>query len=313
VRRLSVLLALLAAATGCGGSSGSSEPAAQPPSAAAAGSLRARLAATPGPDVGLIMGARDFAVGENRISFLVVDNQGRVIEAPRAGVFAAPESLDNAPTVRSSARLRVLDPLPSSDPHAIRSAKPDTNALWVTRMRFDRPGRYWLVAEPAGKQIQAMAVIEVKAKPVAPAVGANAIPSATPTLGTAPLSALTTANPPDRGLLRYSVKGSLAKKMPFVVVFATPKFCTSRTCGPTVEIVDTVRRRFAGSGVRFIHVEVYRDNDPQKGVNRWMREWKLPSEPWIFVVDRQGVIRSRFEGSASVEELVDAVRAVRTG
>ena len=71
-----------------------------------------------------------------------------------------------------------------------------------------------------------------------------------------------------------------------------------------------MRRRFEGDGVRFIHVEVYTDNDPQKGVNRWMKEWKLPSEPWVFVVDGEGVIRSRFEGSASVDELADAVRAV---
>jgi hypothetical protein len=155
-----------------------------------------------------------------------------------------------------------------------------------------------------------MAVIDVKAKAKAPSVGSKAPRSDTPTLGDAPLADLTTATPPDRALLRHSVRDSLAARIPFVVVFATPKFCTSRTCGPTIEIVDAVRRQFAGKQVRFIHVEVYRDNDPQQGVNRWMTEWKLPSEPWVFVVDRQGVIRSRFEGSASVEELAEAVSAV---
>jgi hypothetical protein len=74
--------------------------------------------------------------------------------------------------------------------------------------------------------------------------------------------------------------------------------------------VDAVRRRFANDPVRFIHVEVYQDNDPQQGVNRWMKEWKLPSEPWVFVVDGDGVIRERFEGSTSVAELTDAVRGV---
>jgi hypothetical protein len=39
-----------------------------------------------------------------------------------------------------------------------------------------------------------------------------------------------------------------------------------------------VRRTHADGPVRFIHVEVYEDNDPQMGVNRWMQEWKLPSE-----------------------------------
>jgi hypothetical protein len=309
MRRLLPLLALLGIVAACGGgSSDDGDTAAQ--EAPAAGSLRARLAEKPGPDVGLILGTSDFAVGENRISFLVVDNEGRVVESKRADVLAAPRSLDEAPVTTAAARLLSLDPAPRGSPNALDHAEPDTKALFVTRLRFEQPGRYWLVAEPEGKRIQAMGVVDVKAKPTAPAVGSKAAPSDTPTLGDAPLADLTTATPPDRELLRHSVKDSLAAKVPFVVVFATPKFCTSRTCGPTVEIVDAVRRQFADRPVRFIHVEVYRDNDPQQGVNRWMKEWKLPSEPWVFVVDRQGVIRSRFEGSASVEELAAAVSAV---
>jgi hypothetical protein len=232
-----------------------------------------------------------------------------VVNAPKASVLVAPNSLDEKPTEKTSAPLRVLDPLPDTSPNAIRSdPEPDTKALYVANVRFDKAGRYWLVAQPKGKQIQAMAVVVVKDKPTAPAVGDNAVPSANPTLGTAPITQLTTATPPDRELLRYSIKDSLAKKVPFVVVFATPKFCSSRTCGPTVEIVDTVRRRFESKGVRFIHVEVYRDNDPTKGYNQWFQEWHLPTEPWIFVVDRKGFIRSRFEGSASIAELTAAVR-----
>ena len=309
VRRLAPLLALLALAAACGGGSDEGEPERAP----APGSLRARLAEQPGPDVGLILGTSDFAVGENRISFLVVDNAGRVIEADEAAVLAAPRSLDEAPTVRAAAQLRVLDPLARDEPNAIKSAEPDTKALYVTRLSFDAPGRYWLVAEPKGRRIQAMAAIDVKAKPTAPAVGSKAPASDTPTLDDAPVAALTTANPPDRALLRHSVADSLAARAPFVVAFATPRYCSSRTCGPTLEIVDTVRRQYEQQGVRFIHVEVYEGNDPQNGVNRWMKEWKLPSEPWVFVVDREGVIRSRFEGSASVPELADAVAAVVGG
>jgi hypothetical protein len=310
MRRLLLLLALPVLAAACGGSSDGSETAAQPPPGAP-GTLRATLAATPGPDVGLLLGTSDFAVGDNRISFLVVDNQGRVIESPTAKVLVAPKSLDEKPTQSATAQLRVLDPLPASNPNAVRNLpEPDTKALYVTNVRFDEAGRYWLVAQPRGKPIQAMAVIDVKDEPTAPGVGDKAIAIANPTLGTLPIAKLTTATPPDRELLRDTVKDSLAKHVPFVVVFATPKWCSSRTCGPTVEIVDTVRRRFESKGVRFIHVEVYTDNDPTKGYNEWFREWHLPTEPWIFVVDSDGVIRSRFEGSASVEELADAVRQV---
>jgi hypothetical protein len=119
---------------------------------------------------------------------------------------------------------------------------------------------------------------------------------------------LTTRRPPDLGLLRYSVAGVLAAHRPFVVTFATPKFCTSRTCGPVVDVVDAVRKRFASSPVRFIHVEVFRGNDPAKGYNRWMREWGLQSEPWTFVVGADGRVKAKFEGSVSVAELSAAVR-----
>jgi len=109
-------------------------------------------------------------------------------------------------------------------------------------------------------------------------------------------------------LLRYSVAGTLAEHRPFVVTFATPKFCTSRTCGPVVDVVDAVRRQFASSPVRFIHVEVFQDNDPAKGYNRWMKQWGLRSEPWTFVVGRDGRVKAKFEGSVSASELAAAVR-----
>ena len=67
----------------------------------------------------------------------------------------------------------------------------------------------------------------------------------------------------------------------------------------------------ARSDVRFVHIEVYADNDPAKGVNRWVTEWRLPTEPFTYVVDRTGVIRTKLEGAFSVAELERAVAAVR--
>jgi len=153
--------------------------------------------------------------------------------------------------------------------------------------------------------------VEVKARTDSPVLGSAAPRSDTPKLGDAPIAMLTTRTPPDRGLLRWSVAESIAAHKPFVVVFATPKFCTSRTCGPVVDVVESVSKNFPG--IRFIHVEIYRDNDPQKGENRWVRQWRLPSEPWIFLVGADGRIRGKFEGSVSAGELRRAVRTTLTG
>jgi hypothetical protein len=182
--------------------------------------------------------------------------------------------------------------------------------IYVAHFSLPRTGRYWLVAEPVGgAPIQAVGNVIVTRKSRAPEVGDRAIPSRTPTIASTHgnFRALTTRRPPDKALLRYSVADSLRAHVPFVLVFATPEFCTSRTCGPVVDVVDAVRRRLTGKGIRFIHVEIYKNNNPANGENRWVREWGLPSEPWIFLVGRDGRVKARFEGSVSVAELAAAV------
>ena len=154
----------------------------------------------------------------------------------------------------------------------------------------------------------------VKQRSAAPSVGARAIASNTPTLASTggDLTELTTSQRPDRGLYTSSVAQALAAHDPFVLTFATPQFCQSRTCGPVVDVVSAVRKRQpAGSPVRFIHVEIYKGNDPANGVNRWVKQWRLPTEPFTYVVDRKGVIRTKLEGAFSVGELERAVAAVR--
>jgi hypothetical protein len=290
------ILVASALIAGCGGSSSGSTP--------APGTIEA-LWRAPGEDVGLIQGTSDYAQGLIRVSFLVVRSDGRVVEQPRARVWLA-AGKNRKPFRTGTARLERVG-IPGSEGAA------DVQSLYVTTVDVPRPGRFWLLAEPVGgRPVQALGTVDVKARTSAPAVGAKAIPSRTPTIASTggDFARLTTAVPPDRELLRYSVAETLAARKPFVLVFATPKFCSSRTCGPVVDVVDHVRGRTRSPDVRFIHVEIFRDNDPNKGVNRWVREWKLPSEPWVFVVGRDRRIEARFEGSVSVPELEDALRRV---
>jgi len=256
----------------------------------------------PGADVAVTAGAGSFVPGPVRFPFLVIDNSGKPVERPSAHVWVA-TGRNAKPFVSTIARLE-----PIGVPGRSAPAQGNVTRIYVAHFRVPRPGRYWLVAAPAGARIQAVSVFDVDASLRVPAVGSKAPRSATPTLGSEPLPALTTDVPPDRGLLRYSVAGSLAAHRPFVVTFATPRFCTSRVCGPVVDVVQAVARRFSGSGIRFIHVEVYKDNDPTKGLNRWMRQWGLTSEPWTFLVGRDGRIEAEFEGSVSADELTRSIR-----
>ena len=244
-----------------------------------------------------------FVPGPVRFPFLVIRSDARPVERPAAAVWVA-TGRSAKPFQRTTAHLEPIGVPGESGP-----AFGGVTRIYVAHLRIPRAGRYWLVAQPVGARIQAVAVFDVHARTPVPPVGARAPRSETPTLANATAAALTTRRPPDVSLLRYSIAASLAAHRPFVVTFATPKFCTSRTCGPVVDVVDAVRKRFASRGIRFIHVEVYRDNDPAKGFNRWMGEWGLTTEPWTFLVGRDGRIKAEFEGSVSAAELAAAVRA----
>ncbi len=295
--RIFLLAAVVLGTSACGGD-GSSRTGAKDD-----GSLSGLLD-RPGPEVALVQGTSDYAVGPVRVAFLVIDSAAKSVERPRARVWVA-KSLDSSPLVATEAMLE-----PIGVPGTSEAAGGEVTRIYVARFRLSRPGTYSIVAEPEGAEIQGFGTLEVARRPSAPAVGDPAIASHTPTLASArgDVASLTTASPPDRTLLRYSVADSLDGHVPFVVVFATPKFCSSRTCGPVVDVAAAVQRRFAAR-VRFIHVEIYQDNDPAQGTNRWVKEWHLPTEPFVFLVGRDGRIKGRFEGSVSVAELSAAVRA----
>ena len=288
------VVALVAAA--CGAHPGSSG------NAGGTGSLDSLLA-RPGEDVAVVPGDSDFSVGNVRYSFLVIRHDARSVERPRARVWLA-RSRSAPPSETATATLEQIGP-----PGSHELAAGGVGHIYVVHLQIRRPGTYWLVAEPVGAKVQAYGELRVARRSESPAVGSDAPRSDTPTLGRGlPISRLTTRIPPDRALLRYSVAGSMAAHKPFVVTFATPRYCESRTCGPVVDVVDYVRRRFESRGVRFIHVEVYKRNVPTLGYNRWMREWRLDTEPWTFLVGADGRIKAKFMGSVSAGELGAAVR-----
>jgi len=298
---LTVLSCLLLA--GCGGTDTDS---AAPTTAPGGGATLEELWRAPGDDVAVIPGTQNHEPGNDRVSFLVVDADGRVVTLPTARVWVS-KALDESPYLETEAKLERIG-VPGG-------AEADATHIYVATVRLPRPGKYWLLAEPEGgsTKVQALGNVIVSKQDPPPDVGDRALASQTPTLASTggDVAALTTRTPPDESLLRYSVADSLAAKVPFVVTFATPKFCSSRTCGPVVDVVEEVSHRLEDEDVRFIHVEVYADNDPAKGVNRWVKEWRLPTEPFTYVVDRTGVIRTKLEGAYSVAELERAVAAVR--
>lgn len=306
---VALLVAVLAAACG-GSSSGDGDAAAvvetvisETVSAPAPpGSIQELLNGGPGDDVALVMGNQDFAVGDNAVRFLILRSDGSAIDATRAKVLVAPGGFDAKPSLEGTAENLTVGAASADGGDEF-----DTRKVWVANLTIDEPGPYTLLVEPEGEEIQAVGQIDVKAASDAPAVGSKAISVDNPTVADDFPDKITTATPPDVDLLQWSVADALADGAPFVVTFATPKLCQSRVCGPVVDVVEAVRKRFEDTPVRFIHIEIYRNNDVDQGFNEWVQAWDLPTEPWTFVVDSTGTIKDSFEGLVTVGELEQAV------
>ena len=117
-----------------------------------------------------------------------------------------------------------------------------------------------------------------------------------------------TSDPPDPRLHQVRIADAIAQGKPQVIVFATPKFCTSRVCGPVVDVVRLLLPTY-GNRVVFAHQEIWQDFATQR-VSPTVEEWHLHSEPWIFVVDGQGIIRAKFEGLTTARDIAVALQQI---
>jgi hypothetical protein len=118
------------------------------------------------------------------------------------------------------------------------------------------------------------------------------------------------SNTPPCNLHSISIAEALqGGQKPLVVLFATPLLCTSATCGPELQDVLQLRDAYADQA-NFIHVEIYQYPFDGQHVAPTVDEWKLPSDPWTFIVDKTGIVRDRFEGSAPFDELEPSLKTL---
>jgi hypothetical protein len=152
-------------------------------------------------------------------------------------------------------------------------------------------------------------------------IGQKAPASKTPTAAEVggDLTKISTDKSPDPVFYKTSVADALAGHKPFMLIFATPKFCTSAQCGPTLDHFKPIAA--AHPEITFINVEPYQLKDvdgslqPVLDANNQLQatditnQWGLLSEPWIFAVDRNGVVRGSYEVTITPAEL-DAILPV---
>lgn len=257
---------------------------------------------------------------------------GQQIVGPNRFVFSFLDPDTNLPAASPdrTASVAFIAPGETSPGTAVTAefawAIEGSRGVYVAKTDFPSAGDWKaiFITEVPGAPAEAIGVaFQVVEDGFTIAIGEKAPASKTPTVTDVggDLRMLSTDLNPDPAFYRVSVADALARRTPFVLVFATPAFCQSAQCGPTLDLVKSIARA-SPSTVAFINVEPYQltytegrlqpvlDTDNQLQPVASVNEWGILSEPWVFAVDRGGIVRGSFEGVATGRELTDVISEI---
>ncbi len=196
--------------------------------------------------------------------------------------------------------VRELDGTVRSGPHPATyfdesgAGTGSGDGIYQTTLPLATPGAVDVVAVNDGTYGVASVNVVDPASAVAPVPGAEAVSTPTPTQD-APLGyvAVCTQDPPCQ-MHEVSLDAALAEGRPVAVLFATPAFCQTVACGPSVANLEAVRTSRDWGDVAFVHCEIF--SDAGQTVGDPVTAWELPTEPWLFTVGADGRIADRLDG-----------------
>jgi hypothetical protein len=325
VLRPVILCALLLAVTACTGGTGVASPSVASPSGGATCATTPPPQGTPeGWDVSaqtpsvypqIINPSGTIACGPTRLMFSFLDAQNVPVATPDRTVEVKVFDLGADPST----------PVDETTAEFIWAIEPRVG-VYVADLDLPTAGTYGIefttAAGTASPEV-IRAGFDVQPTSRVVAVGDNAPPSDSPTLADVggDVSKISTDPDPVPAFYETSIADAIAAKEPFVVAFATPKFCATQQCGPTLDRLKPIAAKHPG--VTVINVEPYQlestanglqpvtsGDPPQLTPAQATVDWRLPTEPWVFVVDRNGVVTDSFMLIFSDEELDAALTAV---
>ena len=331
-RAVSALAALLLVAAACSSSGASTGPATGPVTASGSPSAAATCpsapepadeaawtgaGASPSPELLPVIVTNYVACGQARILFLFLDDKNNVASAPDRSARIAFYDLGRDPN----------KPVATVDGAFLWTIE-NERGMYAANVNLPEAGRWGAeltTQAPGSPPEMTRLAFDVHDSSPTVAVGQPAPTMATPTLADVggDASKISTDQQPDPAFYQTSVSDALAAHKPFMLIFATPKFCTSAQCGPTLEHFKPIAA--ANPDVTFINVEPYKlqDVDGQlqpllSSTNTFQptdvtNAWGLLSEPWIFAVDRAGTVRGSYEILISSDELEAILPVITAG
>jgi hypothetical protein len=294
-----LLPAALLALVVCGG-----EPATEAVADATPGTALEASTGTQAAAVQVVAASSDLSVGGNRFVFGLLDSEsGPVREADvRVSTFYLKGSVLEGPKEEVDAVFRKWPVGPAG--------------IYTVQLSFDMSGNWGIgvaITGLDGVVRRGTTMIQIKEASATPAIGSPVPHSVSKISGNqATLAEITSDLVPDPELYKLTVAAAIDAGAPLMLVFASPAYCQSATCGPQVEVVKALRKKYGGKA-SFIHVEVYDNPQEIQGdlsrarISPILTEWNLPSEPWTFIVDSDGLLHAKFEGFATGEELEEAL------
>jgi len=157
-----------------------------------------------------------------------------------------------------------------------------------------------------------------------PAIGAPVPRSDSLTASTpAEIARISTDPNPYPAAYDQTIAEAVASGRPSLVFFATPAFCQTGYCGPTVELVKSVAREYEDD-IEFVNIEPYELHMTENGLQPLLDEagqlqpvqaaldYGIPVEPYLFVVDAEGRTFAKFEGIVGGDELRAAIEDALT-
>jgi protein SCO1/2 len=228
----------------------------------------------------------------------------------------------------TSARTPIGPPVPATAVHEEGVAA----TSWVANVDVPTPGWAGLAVSARWGDGTAAGMSSVSALDPGgtAALGAPAPRVRTPTIDDVGgrILAVTTDRLPDPRLSQVSTADALAAGEPFVLVVDSAAFKVTPVCGTAVALAKYLLDRW--TTMTFIHLEPYAydvitDTAVLRGslgsptivpaADAWgvaSQPWGAGSMPWVFVVDRHGITRAKYQGvvgSAEIDVMLSLLAA----
>ncbi len=253
-----------------------------------------------------------FRVGDNRVVFTLTDPGGQKQIATPDRTLSISYHGPNGEAIAATPMTFVW-------------AVEGVNGVYVGHATFATAGKWtadFVTAAPGAAQEQLTFGFDVQQKVNVVSPGDQAPAVDTPTLDDVggDVAKISSDPKPVPAFYKTSVADALAAKKPFVLAFATPKFCQTATCGPTLDKLKPVAT--AHPEMTFINVEPYKltfaDGSLQPVLDATGNltpveatiAYKLATEPYVFVVGAVGKVAASFELVFSADEIEAAIKSV---